>query len=64
MEQLGEHCSPRERRADEATRDVARLKCIYLRAHIGETFDVIVTSVVAFGLFVRCSRFRSTGSCT
>ena len=31
MEQLGEHCSRTERRADEATRDVAeRLKCFYL----------------------------------
>jgi ribonuclease R len=54
MEQLGEHTSRTERRADEATRDVAeQLKCIYLKDHVGETYDVIVASVVPFGLFVR-----------
>ncbi len=54
MEQLGEHTSRTERRADEATRDVAeQLKCIFLKDHVGDTFDVIVSSVVAFGLFVR-----------
>ena len=37
-----------ERRADEATRDVAeRLKCLYLKDHVGETFDAIVASVAA-----------------
>src|SRR5262249_28893292 len=54
MEQLGEHTSRTERRADDATRDVAeQLKCIYLKDHVGETYDVIVASVVPFGLFVR-----------
>ena len=48
MEQLGEHCSRTERRADEATREVAeRLKCVYLKERVGETFDVVISSVVA-----------------
>ena len=54
MEQLGEHTSRTERRADDATREVAeRLKCIYLKDHVGETFDVLVSGVAPFGLFVR-----------
>ena len=62
MEQLGEHCSRTERRADEATREVAeRLKCIYLKERVGETFDVVISSVVPFGLFVRLPEVQADG---
>ena len=62
MQQLGEHCSRTERRADEATREVAeRLKCIYLKERVGETFDVVISSVVAFGLFVRLPEVQADG---
>jgi ribonuclease R len=62
MERLGEHCSATERRADEATREVAeRLKCIYLKDRVGETFDVIISSVVPFGLFVRLPEVQADG---
>ena len=62
MEQLGEHCSRTERRADEATREVAeRLKCVYLKERVGETFDVIISSVVPFGLFVRVPEIQADG---
>jgi ribonuclease R len=62
MEQLGEHTSRTERRADDATRDVAeQLKCIYLKDHVGTTFDVIVASVVPFGLFVRVPELHVDG---
>jgi ribonuclease R len=62
MEQLGEHTSRTERRADDATRDVAeQLKCIYLKDHVGSTFDVIVSSVVPFGLFVRLPELHVDG---
>jgi len=62
MERLGEHCSHTERRADEATREVAeRLKCIYLKERIGESFDVVISSVVAFGLFVRLPEIQADG---
>ncbi|GAB1257835.1 ribonuclease R [Aurantivibrio plasticivorans] len=53
MLQLGEHTSLAERRADDATRDVVSwLKCEFLQAHVGDTFQGVVTSVVGFGLFV------------
>ncbi len=56
MVQLGEHCSITERRADDATRDVmAWLKCEYLRDHVGEEFEGVISSVVPFGFFVELS---------
>ena len=62
MERLGEHCSQTERRADEATREVAeRLKCQYLRSRVGETFEVVISSVVPFGLFVRLPEIQADG---
>ncbi|WP_127958652.1 ribonuclease R [Serratia microhaemolytica] len=54
MLQLGAHCSMAERRADEATRDVADwLKCDFMQDHVGELFSGIITSVTGFGFFVR-----------
>ncbi|PKH23123.1 ribonuclease R [Enterobacterales bacterium CwR94] len=54
MLQLGQHCSMAERRADEATRDVADwLKCDFMQDHVGETFKGIISSVTGFGFFVR-----------
>jgi ribonuclease R len=62
MQRLGEHCSRTERRADDATRDVAeRLKCLYLKEHIGETFDGIIGGVAPFGLFVRLPELQADG---
>jgi ribonuclease R len=53
MEQLGAHCSTTERRADEATRDVATwLKCEFMRHRVGEELAGVVTSVAPFGLFI------------
>lgn len=51
---LGEHCSMTERRADEATRDVADwLKCEFMQDHVGEEFNGTISTVTGFGLFVR-----------
>lgn len=62
MEQLGEHCSRTERRADEAVWQVEeRLKCAYLKTQVGREFDVIVASIAAFGLFVRVHEMQIDG---
>lgn len=54
MLQLGAHCSMTERRADEATRNVADwLKCDFMQDHVGEIFSGIIASVTGFGFFVR-----------
>ena len=51
--ELAEHCSMTERRAEEASRDaIQRLKCAYMEEKVGETFEGMVSSVTAFGLFV------------
>jgi len=52
-EAAGLHCSANERRADEASRDVeAWLKCQYMREHLGEEYNGLVTAVTSFGVFV------------
>ncbi len=59
---LGQDCSFRERRADEATRSaVAWLKCFYMQDRIGEDFDGIVSGVVDFGLFVQLDGLQVDG---
>jgi ribonuclease R len=62
MADLGRTCSGNERRADEATRDVAdRLKCAYMERHLGDEFEGVVTGVASFGLFVEILETRITG---
>jgi ribonuclease R len=62
MTELGERCSLAERRADKAVWDVEeQLKVAYMEQRIGEQFDVIVASVVAFGLFVRIPELHVDG---
>ena len=54
LQTLGAETSQRERRADEASRDVmSYLKCLYLEPRVGETFDATITSALEFGLFVQ-----------
>ncbi|MGE4370799.1 MAG: ribonuclease R [Burkholderiaceae bacterium] len=52
-EKLGLLLSARERRADDASRDVeAWLKCWFVKEHVGEVFSGRVTGVANFGLFI------------
>jgi len=54
LQMLGAESSQRERRADEASRDVmGYLKCLYLEPRVGETFDATISSALEFGLFVQ-----------
>ncbi len=53
LPKIAKHCSQRERVADEAEWDLIAMKKVeYISQHIGEVFDVIVTNVTKFGLFV------------
>lgn len=62
MLQLGAHCSMAERRADEATRNVADwLKCDYMQDHVGAVFSGIIVSVTGFGFFVRLNELFIDG---
>jgi ribonuclease R len=62
LQQVGEHCSGTERRADEATRDAEGwLKCEYMQDKLGEEFDGTITSVQGFGLFVELDQVYVDG---
>jgi ribonuclease R len=54
LQVLGAETSQRERRADDASRDVmGYLKCLYMQPRIGETFDATISSALEFGIFVQ-----------
>jgi len=53
LEKKCEHCSARERVAVEAERESVKLKQVeYVREHLGETFDGVVSGATNFGIFV------------
>ncbi len=52
-EKLGLLLSSRERRADDASRDVeAWLKCWFVKERVGEVFSGRITGVASFGIFI------------
>ncbi|WP_213610790.1 ribonuclease R [Pseudoalteromonas sp.] len=62
VDQLGEQCSTTERRADDATREVADwLKCEYMQDHVGMEFNGVISSVTNFGLFIRLDDLQIDG---
>jgi len=53
LAEAGTQTSDTERRAEKASRFVESwLKCHYMKDHIGEEFDGVVTTVTNFGLFI------------
>lgn len=51
--ELGDHCSEKERDAVSAERDSIKLKQVeYMSAHIGDSFDGVISGVSDKGLFV------------
>ncbi|WP_201587228.1 ribonuclease R [Psychrobacter jeotgali] len=53
LEDAGTQTSDTERRAEKASRYVESwLKCHYMKDHVGEEFEGVVTTVTSFGLFV------------
>jgi ribonuclease R len=62
LQALGMESSQRERRADDAARDVlGYLKCLYLQPRVGETFDATISSALEFGLFVQLKEMPIDG---
>ncbi len=62
LQVLGVETSQRERRADEASRDVmGYLKCLYLQPRIGEEFDATISTALEFGLFVQLKEMPIDG---
>lgn len=53
LRELADHCSRRERVAEEADRESVDMKKVeFMEARLGETFPGIISGVTAFGLFV------------
>ena len=53
LDEAGTQTSDTERRAEKASRFVESwLKCHYMKDHVGEEFDGVVTTVTNFGLFI------------
>lgn len=62
LQDLGAHCSQRERHAEQAGWAVVEaLKCEFLEAHVGEEFEGEIVGVTNFGLFVEIERVRASG---
>jgi ribonuclease R len=55
-------CSEKERRADEAEREVdERYRSAWMEQHVGSEFDGVVSGVTSFGLFVELSKSKVNG---
>jgi len=62
MAGLALQCSERERRADEAEREVdERYRAAWMEKHVGGQFDGVVSGVTSFGLFVELEQSKVTG---
>jgi ribonuclease R len=62
LQALGQESSQRERRADDASRDVmSYLRCLYLQPRVGESFDATISSALEFGLFVQLKEMPIDG---
>ena len=62
LEEVGEHLSLTERRADEVSRGVADwLKCEFAAQFVGETFAGTVVAVTDFGVFIELDKIYIQG---
>jgi ribonuclease R len=57
LEWISNHCSMRERYADELEREAIKLESAnMMKAHVGKEFEGIVVSVLPFGIFVELKK--------
>ena len=58
----GEHCSEREQRAEEAERELTKLKLLnYFNQRIGDEMEAVVTGVEEFGIFAQGTELPAEG---
>jgi len=59
---LGDHCSKLERRAEQAERELVKLKLLqYLSTRIGLKLDAVITGVADYGFFAQAEQFPAEG---
>ncbi|MFT3756068.1 MAG: ribonuclease R [Pseudoxanthomonas sp.] len=62
MAALALQCSERERRADEAEREVdERYRAAWMEQHVGGQFDGVISGVTSFGLFIELDESKVNG---
>jgi len=62
LAQVGQHCSDTERRAEQAERELKKIKLLeYLYERISEEFDATVTGVDRYGFFCRGNTMPAEG---
>ncbi len=62
MAALCQQCSEKERRADEAQREVdERYRSAWMEQHVGSEFNGVVSGVTSFGLFVELTESKVNG---
>ena len=60
--ELGRHCSDMERRAEQAERELTKVKLlVLLKEHLGDELEGLITGVEEFGLFVQSKKFLIDG---
>ena len=53
LPQVADHSSKTERRADEAERETDKMKkAEYMKGHIGEVYDGVISSITSWGMYV------------
>lgn len=59
---IAEHCNAMQLRADEAEREITKIKLLrFLEDHRDEVFDAVITGVQEYGFFVRLENYLVEG---
>jgi ribonuclease R len=59
---LGDHCSKTERRAEQAERELVKLRLLqHLSQRLGERYDAVITGVAEYGFFAQAEQFPAEG---
>lgn len=62
LRSIGEHCTRMERRAEQAERDLVKLRLLtYLSTRIGLELDAVITGVADYGFFAQAETFPAEG---
>jgi ribonuclease R len=62
LKALGDHCSKMERRAEQAERELVKLKILqYLSKQVGMKLDAVITGVAEYGFFAQAEKFPAEG---
>lgn len=62
LPEWAEHCSVTERRAEEAEREITKLKLLrFFENRVGDNFEGVITGVQEYGFFVQLSEYLLEG---